>query len=145
MSWVSRGKLTTVAEIILFCFAAPLDSQVSYPMVVSRSYTLCYVQIWNAVSSISDFVIKRVLWILTGRLNTSLGLSSWLCYFLGTQAGCNQWVHTLGLIRWINDRSYAITFFRSENSSQTGWDVHTYFSIKSVLSSRTLLYSDDHS
>lgn len=34
--------------------------------------------IWNILDSISDFVIKRVLWVLTG-----------------TQSGCNQWVGEL--------------------------------------------------
>lgn len=75
---------------------APVDSQVSRPVVVS-THTSSYVAeiCLKHASSVSDFVIKRVLWVLTGASITVFLYGTLNKTLLGTQAGCNQWVNRI--------------------------------------------------
>jgi dimethylaniline monooxygenase (N-oxide forming) len=74
--------------------AASVDRSFSPSVVVSTARRRdCFTPDWY--HSVSDFVIKRVLWVLTGEDVCFYPKKTNLTCSVGTMAGCNQWVGEL--------------------------------------------------
>ncbi|GAA6029258.1 hypothetical protein JCM8097_003591 [Rhodosporidiobolus ruineniae] len=80
----TRGGFLSFPKVLnnFTLFGATFDGKLPIDGLITNLFESCYVHPWVAASHlrwfVSDFVIKRVLWLLTG-----------------TSAGCNQWVGEL--------------------------------------------------
>ncbi|GAA5992963.1 hypothetical protein JCM11641_007205, partial [Rhodosporidiobolus odoratus] len=80
----TRGGFLSFPKVLnnFTVLGTTFDGHLPIDGLITNLYESCYVHPWVAASHIrwfiSDFVIKRVLWLLTG-----------------TMAGCNQWVGEL--------------------------------------------------
>ncbi|BGP13776.1 hypothetical protein JCM10213v2_001714 [Rhodosporidiobolus nylandii] len=80
----SRGGFLSFPKVLnnFTLFGSTFDGHLPIDGLITNLFESCYVHPWVAGSHlrwfVSDFVIKRVLWLLTG-----------------TMAGCNQWVGEL--------------------------------------------------